>query len=99
MPTGTVPFRVTVFAHTVGFWGCSAARDTLKDSIGICFAQYSATSRLQIVSVELFWPDIVRYPHVRVTEISERNRGDSIVIDDMLLPYLTQAVETMRNLL
>jgi hypothetical protein len=48
------------------------------------FARCSAPSRLQIVSVELFWPDIVRHPHVRVIEISERNRGDSIVIDDML---------------
>lgn len=66
------------------FVGCSAARDTLKDSISIGFAQCLATSCLQIVSVELFWPDIVRYPHVRVIEISERNRGDSIVIDDML---------------
>lgn len=33
---------------------------------------------------ESFWPDIVSHPHVRVVEINERNRDDSIVIDDML---------------
>ena len=44
------------------------------------FCSFPLANRLS----RIILADIVRHPHVRVIEISERNRGDSIVIDDML---------------